>query len=304
MKTTMFRRLAITAATVAPIALSTSFASAAGTFTQSTHRMDYTWSSSNTKSTTISGREFKVGYAASAKASLDKVAGNHNAAYANGQLDVPVTFFGKSGSLFAAGATAQVIVPTVVGGQSYIVGKYNVNVFGSVVKSGGMPTGFSGTLASYSKTLVTAQATIDVYGFPVTLTADATGTLSLTGSFGWASGKFSMGLTPGANVDGSGSAAVGGTWHGVGLEAGVEGSIAVLDAKIPLSASITALTATTTMTAAGSLALSGMNGSFGVFAKACAGIFGCYEKHVNVFSWGGASYSVPAFNVSKSITFS
>jgi len=305
MKTTMFRRLAIITAAAAPIALSTSLASAAGgVFTQSNHRMDYTWSSSNTKSATISGRAFKIGYTAAAKAHLIKAPGNANDAYANGQLDVPVTFFGKSGSLFAAGATAQVIVPVVAGGQSSINGKYNVNVLGSIVKSGSLPKGYSGTLATYTKTLLTAQATVSVYGFPVTFTADATGTLSLKGSFGWASGKFSMGLTPGANVDAGGSAAVGGTWHGVGLEGGVEGSLAVLDASIPLTASITPLTPATTMTATGSLALSGMSGNFGVFTKACAGFFGCYEKHLSVFSWSGASYTVPAFNVTKTITFS
>ena len=88
------------------------------------------------------------------------------------------------------------------------------------------------------------------------------------------------------------------------MEGGVEGSLAVLDAKIPLTASITPLTTATTMTAGGALALSGMSGNFGVFAKACAGIFGCYEKHVSVFSWGGASYTVAPFNVTKTITFS
>ena len=220
MKTTMLRRFAIAAAAAAPL-LSTSLAHAG--FTQSGHRMDYTWSSSNTKSATISGRAFKIGYTASAKANLMKVAGNCNDADAHGQLEVPVTLFGKSGSILAAGATAEVLVPTAPGGQNAIVARYNLHVLGSIVKSGGIPKGFSGTLATCSSTLLEAEATVDVYGFPVTFTADATGTLSLNGSFGWGSGKFSMGLTPGANVDGGGSAAVGGTWHGSGWKAASRG---------------------------------------------------------------------------------
>jgi hypothetical protein len=306
MKTSMIRRFAITAAAIAPIALSTSLASAGWSTinTSSEKRLAYSFAGSGSKSTTYAGRTFAVGYSTGLNANVTHFPTVHFATgYADGHLDVPVTFFNKSGQIFSAKAKAFVTSSTYTGAQPIFTNNYEIRVLGSIVKSGSMKLNVSGTLATYTHTLLTAEAEVPIYGVPINFTADATGTLSLKGSLGWSSGKLTVGLTPGASVDAAGSAAVGGSLAGFTLKAGVEVNLNVLDASVPLTASVTPLVQAFIVSAKGSLALSGMGGSFGVFAEACGPFGNCKKLTQPVFSWGGGSYSLPnLFNVSQNTT--
>ena len=259
--------------------------------------MSYTYALSDTSSANVDGFKFGAGYTMSfdASAGYDKTADTLSAS-ADGSMAVPLTFFGKTVNAFKASANADVDT-----GTGKAEAGYEVDVLGGVVssKTWKMPGSMLQVNLAYTFVNVTEDFTIGPV--PITVSAKATGALTLSGSPFYDNGKLGFSVIPGAAVDGDLSAGVGGSFDGVGASAGVEGKLTVLSLTVPLSAASTVSSTGVTTKVGGNLALSAMSGEVDAYAKVC--VIACDKWTQEIFCWDGISWDKTLFSTSNTVTW-
>jgi len=109
-----------------------------------------------------------------------------------------------------------------------------VSVLGSQVAQGSLALPASGRIIRKCLTLFDVDASFKIWVIPVTVTATSTGCLEVTASASFNGNTLQGVLTPDASVDATASAAIGADIVIASAEAGVEGSITVVDARLPV----------------------------------------------------------------------
>lgn len=129
---------------------------------------------------------------------------------------------------------------------------------------------------------------------PVTVTAGVTGTLSLEVTTGSA-----IVATPGISIDATLSAGIGGGGDFISAEAGIRGTLNLIDISLPVSMNAYLSGSTWKYTVTGTLEISTLSGVVALYAEASID-FGLFEVGAeysyDLFSWKGLSWSDQLFS--------
>ncbi len=296
----MFRRttiLAAAAATITALAAGNALADGFTTTSGSAPSMSYSYALSDSSSAGVDGFTFGAGYTMS----FDTSAGYDTTtdvitASADGSMAVPLTFFGNTVNAFKASANADVDT-----GTGKAEAGYEVDVLGGVVSTQTWKMPGSMLQVNLAYTFVKVNEDFTIGPVPVTVSAKATGALTLSGSPSYDNGKLGFLVIPGAQVDGNLSAGVGGTFNGVGASAGVEGKLTVLTLSVPLSAASTISSTGVTTKVSGDLTLTAMSGEVDAYAKVC--VIACDKWTQEIFNWDGIAWGKSLFSTSNTVTW-
>lgn len=218
-------------------------------------------------------------------------------AQVDGYFRVPVTLFDEDFDLFKLTGTGlgRSYAGDTIGADLYVLGS---KIYGA---SASLPA--SKRLAEKCITLAEAEASFSVLGIPITVSASSDGCIYVDASASWASNALSGSLTPGASVDATLKAGVGGDAGFASASAGVYGNITVVDASLPLTLSAAVGSSGITVTESAKLTMTGLDGEAGLYAEGC--IFGiCEEATKTIFEWTGMTYaSTTIFSSSKTLSY-
>jgi hypothetical protein len=218
-------------------------------------------------------------------------------ARADGYFSVPATLFGEDFDLLKLTATS---VGNTHGADTIGAGVY---VGGAKIASASESLPFYTRVAEECVTLAEVEAEFTVGFIPVTLSASADGCIYLDASAKWETRALSGTLTPGASVDVTAKAGVGGEFLGTGGSAGVYGNITLIDASLPLTISAAIGPGSLTVSESAKLTMTGLDGELGLYAEGC--LFGaCVEATLEVFDWTGLTYAdTTIFSASQSFSY-
>lgn len=217
---------------------------------------------------------------------------------ASGFLDVPATLFSHDLDLLKL--TGKAVGNT--DGADTIRG--SISVLGSQIAQATVALPVSAAkLVRKCLTLVDVDAQFAVVGIPVDFSASSTGCLEVDASAAFNARTLQGTLTPDADVDATGSAAIGGDGGWVSAEAGVSGTITVVDARVPLSFNATVGTTAITLGESARLTMTGLDGHLDLFAQGC--LFGlCVGGSLEIFDWTGLTYvDATIFNASQTLPY-
>jgi hypothetical protein len=218
-------------------------------------------------------------------------------AQVDGYFRVPVTLFDEDFDLFKLTGTGlgRSYAGDTIGADVYVLGS---KIYGA---SASLPA--SKRLAEKCITLAEAEASYSLMGIPITVSASSDGCIYVDASASWASNALSGSLTPGASVDATLKAGVGGDAGFASASAGVYGNITVVDASLPLSLAAAVGPTGITVTESAKLTMTGLDGEVGLYAEGC--LFGiCEEATKTLFDWTGMTYaSTTIFSASKTLDY-
>lgn len=218
-------------------------------------------------------------------------------AQADGYFKVPVTLFGDDVDLFklTGTATGKSYDSDTIGSDLYVAGAkiYSVSTSLPAYKQ----------LAKQCVTLFEAEASYSLLGIPITVSASSDGCIYVDVSASWSNNTLSGSLTPGASVDATISAGVGGDAGFASVEAGVYGNITVVDASLPLTISAAVGTSSLKVTESAKLTMTGLDGEVGLYAEGCLlGI--CEDASKTLFDWTGMTYaSTTIYSASQTLSY-
>jgi hypothetical protein len=146
----------------------------------------------------------------------------------------------------------------------------------------------------HEQTFFDESKTFMVGPVPVTISAGATGTLSLAVTTGTA-----IVFTPGIALDATLSAGLGGDGDFVSASAGIRGTLNLIDISLPISMNAYQSGSTWMYSVTGTLEISTLSGVLALYAEASID-FGFFEVGVDysydLFSWEGLSWSDQLFS--------
>jgi hypothetical protein len=282
-----------------PALVHTATPAASGGFTTTTGTnpsLTYKVSDTDAASTHVLGTTFGGSYYAEFEATATKyTATNGLGASAQGILDFPVILFGDSVHLFTATANA-----TVRSDQpTQFNATYAIDVLGSIARSGSQSFSLTSPITStpswsFSGVLGhSIDIEYEIGPIPVTISAAATGTVGLNQSvnftFTTTNGALSYNLTPSAQLSAGLSVTAGGVVDGVGAEASLEGELTLIEASLPMQASVVLSATNATISAGATATVSAFSGYVDLNGKVCLGE--CWSYTENIFDWNGLSYT-------------
>lgn len=214
-----------------------------------------------------------------------------------GYFRVPVTLFDEDLDLFKLTAAAT--------GKSYAGDSISADIYvlGSKIYGGAATLPASVRLVEECMTLAEVDAQFSLMGIPITVSASSDGCVYVDASASWSNRTLSGSVTPGASVDATLKAGVGGDGGFASASAGVYGNIVVVDASLPLTISATVGTSGITVTESAKLTMTGLDGEVGLYAEGC--LFGiCEEASKKIFDWTGMTYaSATIFSASQTLLY-
>jgi hypothetical protein len=214
-----------------------------------------------------------------------------------GYFRVPVTLFDEDLDLFKLTAAAS--------GKSYAGDSISADIYvlGSKIYGGAATLPASVRLVEECMTLAEVDAQFSLMGIPITVSASSDGCVYVDASASWSNRTLSGSVTPGASVDATVKAGVGGDGGFASASAGVYGNIVVVDASLPLTISAAVGTSGITVTESAKLTMTGLDGEVGLYAEGC--LFGiCEEASKMIFDWTGMTYaSATIFSASQTLPY-
>ena len=215
----------------------------------------------------------------------------------DGYFSVPVTLFDEDFDLFKLTANGV--------GMTYASDSVSaaVYVLGSKLEELSATLPASTRVVEECVTLAEAEAEFSVVGIPITVTASSDGCIYVDASASWGGRTLTGTLTPGASVDATLKAGVGVDAGVASAEAGVYGTITVVDASVPVSLSAAVLVDGVTTTESAKLTMTGLDGEAGLYAEACF-LFYCEDDTLTIFDWTGMTYaSASIFSASQTVNY-
>ncbi|HWO17191.1 MAG TPA: hypothetical protein VNO30_00385 [Kofleriaceae bacterium] len=215
----------------------------------------------------------------------------------DGYFKVPATLFDEDLDLLKLTGTA---VGKTYGSDTVSAGLY---VLGAKIAGDSASLPATMRIAEKCVTLAEVEANYSLLGIPVTVSASSDGCIYVDASASWGSRKLSGSLTPGASVDATLKAGVGGDAGFASASAGVYGNLTIVDAKLPLSISSTVGTEGISITESAKLTMTGLDGEVGLYVEGC--IFGiCEEATKTLFDWTGMTYaSTTIFSQTQTLSY-
>ncbi len=214
-----------------------------------------------------------------------------------GYFSVPVTLFDEDFDLFklTGYGIGRTYASDLVSADVYVLG---AKIYGDWAY---LPA--STRIAEKCQTLAEADASFSLLGIPVTVSASADGCIYVDASASFAGRTLSGSLTPGASVDATLKAGVGGDAGFASASAGIYGNITVIDASVPLTISAAVLFGGVTVTESAKLTMTGLDGEAGFYVEGC--LFGiCEEATKEIFDWTGMTYaSTTIFSASQTVSY-
>jgi hypothetical protein len=218
-------------------------------------------------------------------------------AQVDGYFRVPVTLFDEDFDLFKLTATAV--------GKTYDADKVSSDIYvlGAKLASSSASLPASKRIVQKCQTLAEAEAEYEVVGIPIVVSASADGCIYVDASASWGSRTLTGTVTPGASVDATAKAGIGGDIGIASASAGVYGTITVIDASVPVSLSAAVAASGVTVNESAKLTMTGLDGEVGLYAEAC--IFGiCDEDTLTLFDWTGMTYAnATLFSESQTVSY-
>jgi hypothetical protein len=195
---------------------------------------------------------------------------------AGGKAATDVTLFGKDIDLFDIGASADAE-------PSAATAEYHVIVAGLKLAGQNKTAGFSGTKSLGERTLVKASSTFMIGPVPLTVEADATGSLGIDYALTVGTSSVSGSAGPSVGIDGVFSAGLGVS----GLSAGIEGDLTLVNLSTPATASVAWQGGDNfSYDASLDLTIHALDGSVSVYGQA-----GPFKATYQIFSWDGLTYT-------------
>jgi hypothetical protein len=215
----------------------------------------------------------------------------------DGYFSVPVTLFSEDFDLFKLTGTG---IGNTHGND---IVSADVYVLGAKIASASAYLPASTRIAEQCVTLAEAEANYSLMGIPITVSASSDGCIYVDASASWGNRTLSGSLTPGASVDLTLKAGVGGDAGFVSASAGVYGNITVIDASVPVTLSAAVVAGGVTVTESAKLTMTGLDGDAGLYAEGCF-LLWCEEETLSLFDWTGLTYaSTTIFSESQTISY-
>lgn len=194
---------------------------------------------------------------------------------AEGKAGADLTLFGKDFDLFSISGGAYVEPESTTA-------SYGVWVLGKKIK-GASASEISMDIPLAERTLVTAEATFELGPVPITVSAEATGSLGIELAMSAGSRTIGGRARPYAGVDGVFSAGVGVK----GASVGVYGDLLLVQVSTPGNASVTYLgNKSFSYDTSLDLQINALDGAVGLYGE-----FLSYRKQWEIFSWSGLQYT-------------
>lgn len=216
----------------------------------------------------------------------------------DGFFRIPVTLFDQDYDLFklAAEAVGDTNAADLVSAEVFVMGQK--------VAGGSAVLPANKRIAEKCSQLAAVDTSFTLLGIPVAIDGAVTGCLQVDAQAGFAHARLSGTLTPGANVDATFSAGIGGGFEPwLSAEAGVYGDMTVVDARLPISLSLTVGAAGISLSESAKLTMKGLDGEVGVFAEGCL-LGSCEEAQRTLFDWTGMTFvDATIFSASQSVAF-
>jgi hypothetical protein len=215
----------------------------------------------------------------------------------DGYFSVPTTLFDEDFDLFKLTGSA-------VGNTSGTDGvSAAVYVLGSKIAGASATLPASARVVEQCVTLAEAEADYSLLGIPITVSASSDGCIYVDASASWGGRTLSGTLTPGASVDATLKAGIGVDVVVASVEAGVYGTLTIVDASLPVTLSSAIVAGGVTVSESAKLTMTGLDGEVGLYAEECA-FWVCDEQTLTLFDWTGLTYaSTTIFSASQTISY-
>jgi hypothetical protein len=223
---------------------------------------------------------------------------NGSLAQLRGTFAVPATVFSHDLEVFKIKLTARGESP----GANFVSAK--LVVLGDIVADPFLALPASTRLVEEAMTLFDVDANFNVMGIPITVGASADGTLYVDATASFDNLTLAGSLVPGANVDLTARAGIGGYAGGVGASAGVSGTATLVDVSQPATLSAEIAPDGIAITENVALNITGLDGHIDLYVEGCLGALGCQSASKEIFDWTGMTFAnLELFNLSQHIDY-